>query len=102
MIGWSSKSNRVTVGGSISRGSCARVDSTWARTSSVAFCMLVPMLNCTRVVDAPWVTTEDIDCTSVMPASEFSIWRVTWVFSSCGAAPDWVTVTIATGNSMFG
>ncbi len=53
----------------------------------MAFCRLVPMLNWMRVTDEPCVTTEAIDWMSVMPETASSTWRVTWVFSCCGAAP---------------
>ena len=39
---------------------------------------------------------------SAMPETASSTGRVTWVFSSEGAAPDWVTSTMTTGNSTFG
>ena len=36
------------------------------------------------------------------PATESSTTRVTWVSSSPGSAPFWVTVTAITGSWMFG
>ena len=40
--------------------------------------------------------------TPVMPAIESSIFLATWVSSSAGAAPDWVTLIETTGTSMLG
>ena len=54
------------------------------------------------VVDAPSLTVEVMCLTWPRPATLSSIRRVTWVSSSVGAAPDWITVTTTTGRSMSG
>ena len=55
-----------------------------------------------EVVETPWVTTDWMFFTPVMPDIASSTGRVIWVSISPGAAPLWVTVTATTGNWMFG
>ena len=64
--------------------------------------MLVPRLHWIRVEESPWLTVEAMVWMSAMPETASSTGRVTWVFSSDGAAPDWVTSTMTTGNSTLG
>ena len=103
MIGAASSiSIRWTIGSSISRGRTARAEAILVRISSVFFCRSSPISNCIEVVETPAVTT---DCRFLMPdtpATESSTTRVTWVSSSPGSAPFWVTVTAITGSWMFG
>jgi hypothetical protein len=58
--------------------------------------------NSTIVVEAPSVSVEVMCLTPVTPAMASSIFFVTCVSSSAGAAPACVTCTCTTGTSMLG
>ena len=71
-------------------------------TSLTARSVGTSKLNSMAVVDAPSMIVDMMCFTPVIEAIASSTFLVTWLRSSEGAAPDWVTVTATTGTSMFG
>ncbi len=101
-IDWPTMSMRWTIGSSMPRGRSARIFAIASLTSFSARSVGTSSRNSIEVSELPSVTVELMCLTPATPATASSTFRVTWVSSSEGAAPDWVMVTAITGTSMLG
>ena len=101
-IAWPSTSILVTIGSSTEAGRSPRIWSMASFTSWTACSVATSMRNMMTVCDWPSVTVELISSTPVIEATASSTSFVTWLSSSAGEAPLWVTVTATSGTSMFG
>ncbi len=102
MIGWSSASTRVICGSRIPSGRLPRIWAIALRTSFTARSVDVPISNCTKVKLLPSRTELLISSTPFTPRIADSTLWVIWVSISFGAAPGWLTETVAAGKSMSG
>ncbi len=85
------------------RGRSVLILAIWSLTSFSALSMSTePTLNWTMVTEEPSVTVEMMCQTPFRLETASSIFLVTWLSSSDGAAPDWVICTCTIGMSMFG
>jgi hypothetical protein len=93
---------RWITGSSMVRGRSALILAIASLTSLTARSVFTSSLNSISVTEEPSVSV-DITClTPVILATASSTRLLTWLSSSAGAAPDWVTVTEISGTSMFG
>ena len=84
---------RTVCGSRMPSGSWLRICDTASRTSFTARSTGVPIANCTKVLELPSLTVDEISSTPLMPRTAASIRWVTCVSISVGAAPGWVTIT---------
>ena len=102
MIGSPAISTRLMIGSSMVRGSVTRTLAMASFTSLTARSTFTSRRNSMVVAETPSEIVEMMCLTPFTPATASSTTFVTWVCSSEGAAPAWVTWIATIGMSMFG